>query len=173
MQRMIDAGEPEENIATVIQGYKAPEGDSGALATAGTRAGLPFVRMAAEELASNPAVKRAGSVIGQVAGGYAGMKTGNPLNVAGGIWGGGRAGWHTGSLLQRLASPVANTISRLEPYVSPALGAVSGAQGVGDLAQMADPQRKDIGFLGVGATGKSDPEHPALLNLILQKLRIQ
>jgi hypothetical protein len=53
--------------------------------------------------------------------------------------------------LQSLAAPVSNAMETLAPYAQ-AISTVSGAQGVLDLAQMADSTRKDIGTLGIGHT---------------------
>ncbi len=67
-----------------------------------------------------------------------------------------------------VATPVAKAISAAAPYVK-AISMASGAQGVLDLAQLAEPKRKDIGFFGVGS-GTPDPQHPALLNALFSKI---
>ncbi len=58
---------------------------------------------------------------------------------------------------------------RVAPY-GQTLSTLGIVQGALDLHQMAEPNRKDIGFMGIG-TGTPDPEHPALLNMIVSKLR--
>jgi hypothetical protein len=112
----------------------------------------------AAEVATNPNMRSLGSTAGQIVGGIAGAKTLNPLNVAGGVWAGGRAGWHTGALAQKLATPVAKALEAVAPYAQ-AASTLAGAQGVNDLAQIAEPDRKDIGVLGVGRTThiRNDP----------------
>jgi hypothetical protein len=83
---------------------------------------------------------------------------------------GGKTGARVAPAVQKLAAPVASIIERATPYVQ-ALTTLSGAQGVLDLAQMAEPTRKDIGTLGIGKTVHVAGEHPALLNLAAQKIR--
>jgi hypothetical protein len=93
--------------------------------------------------------------------------------AAKGSWAGGRTGWFTGKMLQSLSAPVANAMETLAPYAQ-AISTVAGAQGVLDLAQMADSTRKDIGTLGVSiAEPRSQAEkdaHPALLNAVASKI---
>lgn len=48
-------------------------------------------------------------------------------------------------------------VSRAASFFGPLLARMSGASAIGDLAQTAEPNRKDIGFLGVG---KSQPAYP-------------
>ena len=98
---------------------------------------------------------------------------GGPLGAAGGAWAGGKAGWFTGRLAQRLAAPVASAYDAVSPYL-PALAPFGAAQGVNDLAQMAEPHRRDIGVFGVAADQNPDPidpAHPPLLNDLATKVR--
>ncbi len=143
----------------------APEkpSTSTALEMASAAGSVPVATRAALEVATNPNVPRVGSALGQVAGGVEGALKAGPLGAASGAWTGGRAGWFTGKLAQKLAMPVAKVAEALAPYAQ-TLSTLSGAQGVADLAQMAEPNRKDIGVLGVGS-GSPDPNHPALLNV--------
>lgn len=61
----------------------------------------------------------------------------------------------------------------LQPYAQ-TISTVSGAQGVLDLAQMADQTRQDIGTIGVSLNAprsKDDRDaHPALVNAIVGKI---
>lgn len=115
----------------------------------------PVIQRVIEEVATNPNVPRVMSRVGQGAGFISGVQTRNPLNVAGGMWAGGRAGWFTGKLAQNLMMPVAKAAEVLAPYVQ-TLGTLSGAQGALDLAQMAEPNRKDIGFFGMSLSSKEE-----------------
>ena len=155
VQRMIDAGESEDNIATVIQHFQQPaaaapppSGHSDATLTA---ASVPLAGRLVTELATNPGVPKAGSIVGQLAGGVEGALKGGPLSAAGGAWAGGKAGWFTGKLAQKLSAPVASAWESMAPYAAK-VAPVVAAQGVNDLAQMAEPNRRDIGFLGIGAS---------------------
>lgn len=131
---------------------------------------VPFVQRVFEEAATNPAIKKTMATVGQVAGGIEGAMSGGPLAAAGGVWAGGKAGWHSGALIQRLAAPVATVADKVAPYAQ-GLSTLSGAQGVGDLAQMADPSRQDIGTLGIGKTVNVPGMHPAVINALADKIR--
>lgn len=147
-----------------------------ALPTASAKGAFTLGQTAAEEVATNPAVPkvaagigRAGGAIGSVVGGaLAGEPIAGVVGAAKGAWLGGKTGWFTGKLAQQIAAPVATLLEKAEPFVK-LLGPISGAQGVGDLAQMADPGRKDIGFLGL-AKSSHDDQHPAILNAALNAL---
>lgn len=124
---------------------------SAAVTAAGASAALPVIRAGAEELATNPKAWKAGKVIGEVVGGVAGMLKAGPLGAAGGMWVGGKAGWRLTNALQRVAAPIAKAAAAIEPYVKTAQPVIA-AQGALDLAQMAEPERADIGVMGVGRT---------------------
>ncbi len=188
VQRMIDAGESEENIATVIKGYSAPDtrlapkdkqSDSGALGLAATARAIPPAANAAMEVATNPNVPRAMATAGRVIGGIApavgGAAEAGPVGAAIGLaaaskgaWAGGKTGYFSGKLLQNVTAPVARALTAIEPYLQ-TVSTLSGAQGVNDLAQMAEPTRQDIGMLGVGPSVQHDDTHPALVNLLAMK----
>lgn len=138
---------------------------------AGTAAAMtPIAGAGLSALANSPAVPpgmgalaRAGSV---GAGIYDAIKSGDPLRAAYGAaaaWPAGRGGFWLGKNLQAVAKPIASGLQKIAP-----LGA---AQGVNDLAQMAEPNRKDIGFLGIGPSQPSDPNHPAVINAIVNLLK--
>jgi hypothetical protein len=110
--------------------------------------------------------KDLGSLVGLATGGYEGGLPG----AAAGYWLGGKTGYRLANAGQKIAAPIASAMDKLAPYAQ-AASTLGGAQGVLDLAQMQEPNRKDIGFLGVGpTTGPSDPQHPPLVNALIQML---
>jgi hypothetical protein len=131
---------------------------------------VPLAARAAMEVATHPGVARAGSTVGQVVGGIEGALHGGPMGAAGGVWTGGKAGWFTGKLAQRMAAPVATALEKVAPYAQ-TLSTLGGAAGVGDLAQIVEPKRTDIGFLGLSANGGPiDSTHPPLMNEAIAKI---
>ncbi len=142
----------------------------GALPLAAASGAVPVAGRIAEEAATNPAVPRGMAAMGRGIGAVEGALKGGPLAIGPGAWAGGKGGWFSGKFLQSAAAPVSNMIEKAAPYAQ-ALGTLSGAQGVNDLAQMAEPNRKDIGFLGMGTGDPGDPAHPALMNMLLGKAR--
>lgn len=163
---------PAANAASVPKAKTwtpAPsESDAGALAVKGAAAAVPGVANAAAEFATNPNVPKAfaagGRFVGAVAPTVAGGAAGGPVgalagagNAAKGAWAGGKTGWFTGKLAQDIAAPIASAAEKVAPYAQ-AASTVAGAQGVNDLAQMAEPNRQDIGFLGMGAKGSASDQ---------------
>jgi hypothetical protein len=161
-----------------------PVSDSGSLAIKAGAAALPVAAKVAAEIATNPAVPRVAATVGRVVGGVAPMIAGGyeygmpgfvggAVGAASGSWSGGKTGWFTGKLAQSAAGPVAKALDVLAPYAQ-AISTVSGAQGVLDLAQMADKTRTDIGSLGFALDGersKTDKDaHPALINAVAGKI---
>lgn len=196
VQRMIDAGESEANIATVIRASqpKPPSVPDTAIGMSAAGGSVPLAANMAERVATSPTLPKTVATIGRTIGAIApaagGIASGNPLAAVNGVmaagqgaWTGGKGGWFTGKLLQNAAAPVATALRRAAPYAQ-ALSTVSGAQGVNDLAQMAEPNRTDIGVLGVGASPTAEsmhmtPEqfaqaqeaHPPLLNDIYRRVK--
>ncbi len=180
------AGVPDgwEVVETPTPKETETQSDSGAIALRGASALTPSIANAATDFATNPAVAKMGSKVGRIVGGIAPIvggyeKAGLPgaaIGVAGsssGAWAGGKTGWFTAKMLQNLAEPAANALNALAPYAQ-AINTVSGAQGVLDLAQMADSTRKDIATLGVSLgetrTDEDKAAHPALINAIVGKV---
>jgi len=130
-----------------------------ALALASVKPAVSGIKTLAEEIATRPGLARTAGTIGEVAGGIKGLAGGSPLSVVGGMMAGKRAGQLLGQTAQRIAAPVARAAEAVEPY-TPTSATLSGAQGVLDLAQMAEPTRKDIGFLGVGSSNPIDIKDP-------------
>lgn len=82
-------------------------------------------------------------------------------------WAGGKTGYFGTKMLQSAARPISGALQA----IAPAASALSGAAGVGDLAQMAEPTRKDIGFLGIGKSVDVPGAEPPWLNAVLGRLR--
>lgn len=159
--------------------------DSGAVGAALGASTVPSIARGAAEFATNPNVPAIGAKIGRVVGGLAPVfggaaeygLPGAAIGMAGaakGAWAGGKTGWFTGKLAQGLASPLANALETLSPYAQ-MITTASGAQGVLDLAQMADATRKDIGTLGISLEKPRSQEekdtHPALVNAVVDKVK--
>lgn len=160
--------------AKLYQDHQPKPSDSEALGLAALRPATSLVT----DMATNPAFPKATATAGRIIGGLApviggGSKYGlggAAMGLAGsaqGSWAGGKTGYFTGKMLQSMAMPVAKGMNAMAPYVGP----LTVASGASDLAQMAEPTRKDIGTFGVTLGDTHDPEHPALLNLIAQKIR--
>lgn len=145
----------------------------GGIALAAGQAALPKIASWTADFAANPDAWRTAKVIGELAGGAAGLSHGGLFGAAGGSYMGAKAGWRLSNLAQRGAQAVSNTVRpaaqavlNAERYISPLTIAQSGL----DLAQMADPTRKDIGFLGIGAGDeKIDPKNVPLINELIAK----
>lgn len=141
---------------------------------------MPRAANAAMELATNPNVAkvagRIGSLVGATAAPVVGAMKGGPLGALAGAaemgkasWAGSGTGWFTGKTLQRAAMPVAKTLDAMRPYAQ-ILSTLSGIQGALDLNQMAEPNRRDIGFLGIGAqTPEEAAKEGERLNAITQQ----
>jgi hypothetical protein len=145
-----------------------PQSNWGATAMQGASALIQPVANAAAEVATNPNVPKMaatiGRTIGAVAPPVAGAIEAGPVGflagtaaAAKGAWAGGKTGWFTGKLAQNVAAPIADIMEKAVPYAQ-AVSTLAGAQGVNDLAQMADPKREDIGTLGVGGSGQASTQ---------------
>jgi hypothetical protein len=120
----------------------------------GAAAVAPLVRTAVDSVATSPNtvsnVAKAGEAVGAIKGLAAGLAHGSPVSGAAiGAVTGEKIGKLSGSAVQRIALKASPLLEAAAPYVQ-ALSTLSGAQGALDLAQMAEPKRSDIGFLGVG-----------------------
>lgn len=153
----------EAPIAKPGSGLGLPAAIAGAVA--------PTAATLAAEVGTNPAVPRmvgaaarAATTLGAL--GH-GMAKGNLSEIVAAPlagWQAGKGGYFLGKGAQAVARPLSSAIESAAPLANVA-GVVQGAL---DLAQMAEPNRKDIGFLGI-AGGTPDPNHPALLNLLAMK----
>lgn len=167
------SSDPKDPNWGLPQQLKEQPSSNGALELQAVAKSAPAITRVAEEVATSPLVPKVVAKAGQLAGGAQAALRGSPFGIAGDAWAGGRAGWFTGKLAQNVAAPVANALETLAPYAQ-AISTVSGAQGVLDLAQMADKTRTDIGSLGFALDGersKADKDaHPALINEVANKI---
>jgi hypothetical protein len=77
----------------------------------------------------------------------------------------------TASVVAPSAAPAKAATKFFVGKLANALSAVSGVQGALDLAQIAEPKRTDIGFLGMSANGGPiDSAHPPLMNEAIAKI---
>lgn len=160
-----------KRAAQIVKGQSAPEakpqpGSKAAILSHVAAKAIPVVESGAMNFATNPSVPKMSASAGRVLGGVAPVvagatkmgPAGAAIGMAGaaqGAWAGGKAGWFTGKLAQQLMTPIAKVMEAVKPYAQ-GLATLSGAQGVLDLAQMAEPDRTDIGVLGVGKSQDKD-----------------
>lgn len=143
----------------------------------------PVLEHAAEIVATSPNTPkimakgvRVGAGLVTAAGAVGKIASGDPMGAAyaaGAIspamWAGGKTGWLAGKLLQNVTAPVANALATVAPYLQ-AVSTLSGAQGITELAQIAEPSRKDVSIIGHDDRSPAERDaHPALLNLIGMK----
>ncbi len=151
-------------------------------------AAVPVVRDAVMGVATSPTLPASLGTAARVgtttAGVVHGAVTLNPAEVLAASkagWAAGKGGYFLGKGVQAVAEPVASALEKAAPYAQ-TLSTLSGAQGVLDLAQMANPKRTDIGFLGVGKSltandlnmtpeqfAAYEKDHPALINMLASK----
>lgn len=148
----------------------SPQTDSGALGMAAVKPALSGIGTAAEEIATNPNLVKAGKMAGNVVGFVKGVASKNPFTMLGSMEVGAKVGAKGAKIAQSAAGPIANVLDKAAPYAQ-AASTLGGAAGVGDLAQMAEPNRKDIGFLGVGPSVEVPGAHPPVINDLLARLR--
>jgi hypothetical protein len=101
-----------------------------------------------------------------------GAVTGNiPEIVASPIagWQAGKGGYFLGKGLQGIARPIAGALDAAAPAAK-MLGRLAGPQSLLDLAQMAEPNRRDIGFLGLGSSVDVPGAEPPVLNELYRRL---
>lgn len=167
-----DAPDPSPSVAESPL-KTAPNGPIAGSNTALTAAVVshitPIIERGLMELATNPNVAKHGAAIGRAVGGVApivgGAIEGGPIGAlvgvgasAKGAWAGGKTGWFTGKLAQNVSGHVLKIAQEVAPYLEKAMG----AQGVLDLAQMAEPARQDIGVLGIGRTPSAPTNQQAI-----------
>lgn len=141
---------------------------STALSLAGAGAGVPIAARGMLDFATSPtAAKTLGSVargLTTTGGVIHGLYRGNPSEVIAAPisgWAAGKGGYFLGRNLQDVAKPIAGLLEKATPYAS-TFTQLAGAQGINDLAQMAEPSRKDIGFLGIGPSPTEIPPAPEM-----------
>jgi hypothetical protein len=181
VQHVFPADATDAEIEAALGGgSKRPQSDSGAVPMAAAGAAIPAMARGAMNFATSPNVPKMGALAGRVLGGIspiaAGAYEAGPVGALAGMaasargsWAGGKTGWFTGKMLQGIASPVAKGLDAVSPYAQ-GLSTLGGAGGVGDLAQMAEPNRKDIGTLGIGPSVDVPGAHPPVLNALYRKI---
>ena len=182
------AGATDDEITEIIrekfgsQQAAAPEqpaqpGTNSALTLAGAGAGVPLAGKAASAFAASPNVAKTGSTIARTGTTLGmlghGIATGNMTEVlaapAGG-WSAGKGGWFLGKGAQSVAKPVGSLLGKMAPYAQ-TLSTLAGPQSVLDLAQMAEPTRQDIGFLGMGKSVDVPGAKPPVINALIAAIR--
>lgn len=145
--------------------------DIGAAGLAAAK-GAPVTQLL-ESMATSPSLaKTVGGIarVGTTLGGIAhGVATGNvPEMIMSPIagWNAGKGGYFLGKGAQAAAGVAADVANKVGPTINAALGPLSVAQGGLDLAQMDDPQRRDVGFMGVGKTGNALDNQAAIERVI-------
>jgi hypothetical protein len=173
----------EDALATAAPQQSQPGSKAGLIMSAAAAAS-PYIQQGASAFGNSSAVpkiaSRAANNLTQVAAIVRGAATMNPVDVLAAPREGWIAGkgayWLTRGLAQPAARGVATVLDAVAPYAQ-TLSTLSGAQGLLDLAQTAEPNRQDIGTLGVSVgQPRSDAEktaHPALLNMLASKVRIR
>lgn len=182
-----EGGPPSEaDIMASLAQSDAPKGQEGGPAEKsrpGSNAGLgmaaagkaiPAAATGAMELATNPAVPQMAATAGRVAGAILPVAKLGPVGLLGsakGAWAGGKGGWFGGKLAQQAAAPVAGALEKVAPYAQ-TLSTMGGAQGALDLAQMAEPDRTDIGTMGMGPSPAKWTTQPVQAADVLAKMPI-
>ncbi len=151
----------DAEIEAALGGHNLTQSDGGGLAAVAAGKGIPAAARGLMSFGTSPTVAKTGGIIGRVLGAVApivkGSLEGPAGMVAGGVeapmasWAGGKIGYFGTRMLQDAARPISGALESAAP-VARILTQLGGAQGLGDLAQMAEPNRRDIGTLGVGAS---------------------
>lgn len=148
----------------------AEQGSKAGLALFMAKKSLPWAQQAAESIATSPTLPKTTGAIARGlttgAGIIHGAATLNPAEVIAAPrvgWAAGKGGYFLGKWMQSVAAPVADMLEKAAPYAQ-ALGTLSGVQGGLDLAQMDQPTRQDVGFLGLGKSVHVPGEEPPLVN---------
>lgn len=145
---------PESNAASVPS---AKTWSTPAIDMAAAKAAVPIVQTAVDQVATNPGVVAAGKIAGRAGGLVKSIATKNPFTMLGSMEVGSKAGGDAAAIAQAAALKASPAIAKAAPYAQ-VLGTLSGAQGALDLAQMADPKRQDIGFMGMGPQGRASDQ---------------
>lgn len=152
---------------TVVEEAAPPSQDASAPGPSGTSTGLTLAAIsklspkAAWELmrfGTSPTAAATGGKVANAATTLAaaghGVMTGNPSQVIAAPlegWAAGKGGYFGTKALQGAARGTSAVLEKAAPVID-ALAKVGAVQGALDLAQMAEPNRKDIGVLGVGGS---------------------
>lgn len=176
VRHIFPADATDAEIESALGDHNLTQSDSGAIGAAALGAGIPAAAHGLSAFAQSPAVPRitgrlanAATTIGAL--GH-GIYTGNMTEalaapIAG--WQAGKGGYFLGKAAQSVASPVAKGLATISPYAQ-AASTLGGAQGIGDLAQMAEPNRRDIGTFGIGPSVDVPGAEPPVINALIEKL---
>jgi hypothetical protein len=171
------AGATDDEITAIIKEKYGPQSDSSGVGFAAAGAGVPAAASGLASFAASPAVPKAFGAVARgattVGGLLHGAYTGNfPEIVASPIagWQAGKGGYFLGKMAQSIAKPASGLLQSVAPYAQ-TLSTLGGVQGGLDLAQMADPNRKDIGFLGMGPSVNVPGAEPPVLNRLAAYIR--
>jgi hypothetical protein len=176
--KLHEAGATDDEITSIIkEKYGAashamgPSEQPGTNSAFGLQAASKGIPAAADALMSFGTSPTAAKTIGGIARGGTtlaaaahGIYSGSPSQVLAAPmegWAAGKGGYFLGRAMQGVARPVSTALDAAAP-VAKILGRLSGVQGVNDLAQMAEPNRTDIGFLGMGASPTNVPAAPEM-----------
>lgn len=167
---------PDASAWTVGPSPQVEQSSKGGLVGVAISEAVPAAGKGLAAFAASPeapkvmgAVARGLTTAGGVIGGVATASPAQVLAASREGWLAGKGAYFLGKGLQSVSRPVANALKTIAPYMQ-TVGTLSGAQTALDVAQMAEPTRKDIGVLGVTmGDAMPDPEHPALLNLLAMK----
>lgn len=151
------ASAPEAPTAATPQKAQGGNTDS-ALVGALTEHLMSYVPKILMNAATHPGLKEAFGALGNLGGLVGavgeGIATGHPLAglAAAGpaAWAGGKGGYRLGYLTQKFALPMSKVAEEIAPYIKELASRAVAGQGINDWAQMAEPDRKDIGVMGIG-----------------------
>ncbi len=165
-------------------GKSSSAGSSAGLTGAIASKGAAALGNAAYEFGTSPTAKETASAIakkvyptaailsgaasGGALGGIPGAIEGAIVAVPAAVqksWNVGRTAYRVTRAAQNVARPVASAIESAAPVLK-AVSAASGAQSALDLAQMAEPSRKDIGTLGIGKSATPAEEDAMIVSAV-------
>jgi hypothetical protein len=159
-----------------VESGKPKPGTLSGFTLAGAGKAAPYAADSLLNFATSPTVPktigglaRTGVTLGAIGHGLA---TGSPTEVLAAPmegWAAGKGGYFLGKGAQSAVKPVASALDAAAPYAQ-GLSTLGGAQGINDLAQMAEPNRKDIGFLGMAPSVNVPGAKPPLINALYQAL---
>lgn len=188
-EHVFPAGFDPMKAAAIVRGdqtapraSESPEmpSSNAALSLASGAKATPMAANLAERFFTSPTLPKTSALMGRIIGAAAPIAGGASIGGIGGAvvgaseaargsWVGGRTGYFTGKLLQNMSEPVAKGLRAAVP-VAEAAGKAAGPQGLLDLAQMAEPNRRDIGTLGIGPSVHVPGEEPPYLNELYRRL---
>jgi hypothetical protein len=164
-EHIFPPGFDPKRAAAIVKGGDAksdrPSDSGGGAVLAGAKTAqalAPTIQQAAEAFATSPTAAKTGGALARgvttIAALGQGLYSGNLNEVVSAPikgWAAGKGGYFLTKALQAGGKPVAAAAEAAVP-VARAFGNAVSPQGMLDLAQMAEPDRRDIGFMGIGAS---------------------